>query len=1373
MSNKEEGIIDPVDMEDSLNNDSEDVRIQSTDHLESQINQVNLQTFNTDKSTDDNEYDNLRWWQFWRRFEILRYNSSSSLETQDESTLDGDRQQRNELPKISLLKFFSCTHLFDRYTKRLGKTTSRGAIKHPRILLIFGNTIGLMFGLVVALGLMKLKPFYLEINGSPNLFVPTESIYSKRKTELRNLFGKDSPIIPVLYSNMGPSGTSLLEYIPLKQIWLNELAIQNITVTDKTGKIWNWDDICHHQPTGTSITGSPCIVVSIFGLFMANSGKGIFTEEDFDNAFTGDCCGGVDIRKFAAGNLIKHAYYPHEYTYDKDLPEWPFGINNTQHLMSIYRLNSTIPSDVIITWENKVAELVQKTRKQNMIDILSGDGIRQEVNEDNILNEDIINHVKLQVSEVSNITKENSNNSTSISEFESIQKLDSEYEDNSNKLFKSIDVTKYPNLWNIIHYSEEYVSNETTELANKETPLLLATFALMILFMAGCISGRFPKRSRIMLSSTVILITIYATVGSFATGMVFGVPISALTPLFIHMLLGIVVSYMIITVRTYTKTKIYLRIPHNHLSKLNPKYVRICDNDVFLDITQYIYRPWKGFFPEEPGAEFLKERRNMTTLASEQTISAEISLDDNFDTQSIEKLPKIESNEIQARKVSDDNEIYKDLPNTSLEGNKRIKQINGTAYIASSIEIDEVIFEINGEKKIINNDLDSKNMWDNEVLLYLRLVESGSVVFSSITLTCLTSCAALFLGTVVDFPIVRYYCIHAGFGIMYLFMFHWLIFLPSFVLDERRIFKRKCDILPFIRFRWSEKKSNYLFLREDISNLKVDISSNEVNETSQSKLVLRSFIFKPVFRVRRGVIRKYKKAKNWWNDRSALNKDNLHANKLDKSSSINDDEDISDIDMKDIWIGRLMVESSKVDLILRIMCSFTFRVFACLFFLIMVTLGIIYGRHVNTEFSAEKYLPPSSPLHYFEETLANSWGSEARPMFVVLPGSDKVDWSDRQVRKNFINLVDNILAKDPAITGPLISWVHDYEAFFTGNKYTEDPNHIYAVFAECTGDVDIPEPVNAPKSEYYKFLENWRNQKVIKDDQNQDDTICTISYLNTKHTPDNVGSVTPFLQNVIPEMHDSTMLIFNPNPEDGIQISRILLIVKYDPNNSQYNYETLTRLNNLIDVVFNKQFPGTYIYSDWFAEAERDSHILSIVWKLLLYVTLGVSIILCIIQNPLTGIFIGLVVGGIDIIVILCMYITGLIFDIVAFMVLVTAVSFSIEYVVHITHLFLITDRDNGVERIKDSLLDMGPNVLYAAISTFLGIVLLAFATSEAFKVFLWITTIVLCVSAITGIIIAPALLSILYDFGNFVTSYWGNKKKSKHVVDFHKEPVY
>lgn len=1321
---------------------------------------------------------------------------------------------------ISVLRGFNGTHLFDKYTKKIGKHISLVAAVYPRSLLIIGNVMGLMFGLIVALGLMKLYPFHLEVNGSPDLFLPTRSIHNVRKEELGRLFGPESVTVPILYSNKGPPGSSLLDYVTLKQIWRNEMSIQAIKVTDKKGREWGWEDICHHQPTGSVVTGSPCVVLSLFGLFMINDSTGIFSETDFDEAYTGECCSGISISKFAAGNLIKQTYFPYEYKYDENLPEWPFEIHNTQEMLSIYRLNTTVPEEVRIAWENKVTDHIKSVQRRNqLVSIInteekSGDPMMQHVQDK-----------RLQTG------KAGQHHSTSK------------------------DVSIYPNSWGIVHYSLEFVSSETTELANKETPLLLATFALMIIFMAICISGKFPKRSRVLLSSTVVMITVYATVGSFATGMIFGVPISPLTPLFIHMLLGVVVSYMIISVRTYMKTRIYIRVPYHYLPLLNPKYVRVSGDEVFLEITQYIYKPWKGFVyseTESGAAHEMTHGQNSRSYGSSTGVGLIYGQNDSsneissFNTSSsISGSCSIDRNRPEQAETT--GAALEGVPPpresagaSSVEDFCRDGRLSGLKSLTEDetndlSEANEIInsSQINYESHRCCLDIESmdKRMWDNDTLLKIRLSVSGSVVFSSITLTCLTSCAALFLGTVVDFPIVRCYCIHAGFGIFYLFIFHWLIFLPSFVLDEKRIYRRKYDVLPLLKFKLSNNRSKYLFIPEEVTSFKrtggrgifeisPDISeyveagspsnvSLSVSNDSRKSSTIISIFARQVYRVRSEVVRSYQRYKTWWGDKSssgqpAQEDDQLRQEPVNvelaeiggeraaafhakpSPTGISDRIDklvlgcksdgnttiqnaINEIDMHDIWIGRLMVESSKADVIMKLMCNFTFRLFACAFFTVVVILGIVYGKNVNTEFSAVRYLPPNSSLHYFVKTLAESWGSEPRQMYLVFPGSDKVSWNERHVREEFINLVDNVLLKDPAVMSPVVSWVHDFETFHFGTNSAEDPDHIPSFIRECSPDLDNPRPPpdDAPKGDFYEFLNEWRNRRVVKGDESQEDTICVVSHLSSRQTASTISESAPFIRNVIPEMHDESMLVFkNGNPLEGIESFRIMAMIKHSPLNSQYNFESMNRLANLIETVFEKDFPGTYIYSDWFVEAERDMNILHIVWKLLLYITLGVSIMLCIIQNPLTGIFIGLVVGGINITVILIMYITGLIFDIVAFMVLATAVSFSIEYIVHITHLFLLTKRDSGVERIRDSLLDMGPNVIYAVVSTFLGVILLAFSTSQSFKVFLWITTIVLCVSATAGIMIAPAILSITLDFGNFISDYYNNRKRQQELDD-------
>lgn len=100
--------------------------------------------------------------------------------------------------------------------------------------------------------------------------------------------------------------------------------------------------------------------------------------------------------------------------------------------------------------------------------------------------------------------------------------------------------------------------------------------------------------------------------------------------------------------------------------------------------------------------------------------------------------------------------------------------------------------------------------------------------------------------------------------------------------------------------------------------------------------------------------------------------------------------------------------------------------------------------------------------------------------------------------------------------------------------------------------------------------------------------------------------------------------------------------------------------------------------------------------------------------------------------------------DVVAFAVLVMAIGFEIEYVIHIAHAFLYC-RGHGLERTKNALEAMGLTVFSAFLSTAVQqLVLLFFATSLMFEIYPILMLVVLTKAGLSGFIFVPVMLGLV-----------------------------
>lgn len=138
--------------------------------------------------------------------------------------------------------------------------------------------------------------------------------------------------------------------------------------------------------------------------------------------------------------------------------------------------------------------------------------------------------------------------------------------------------------------------------------------------------------------------------------------------------------------------------------------------------------------------------------------------------------------------------------------------------------------------------------------------------------------------------------------------------------------------------------------------------------------------------------------------------------------------------------------------------------------------------------------------------------------------------------------------------------------------------------------------------------------------------------------------------------------------------------------------------------------------------------------------------------HPLVALVSVLVVGMTIIDVLGFTYFTGVNINSVSVVTIVIATGIAVDYVVHIARSFLEQVGETRSDRAIAALGALGPPVFYAGFSTFLAIIVLAFATSYIFKVlFLGFLELIL-IGMAHGLIFCPLVLSLIGPKGFYST---------------------
>ena len=145
-----------------------------------------------------------------------------------------------------------------------------------------------------------------------------------------------------------------------------------------------------------------------------------------------------------------------------------------------------------------------------------------------------------------------------------------------------------------------------------------------------------------------------------------------------------------------------------------------------------------------------------------------------------------------------------------------------------------------------------------------------------------------------------------------------------------------------------------------------------------------------------------------------------------------------------------------------------------------------------------------------------------------------------------------------------------------------------------------------------------------------------------------------------------------------------------------------------------------------------------------LSILVAAAIVLLLFLRPATVFGIACCVAVIDASLFGLMSVWDVPIDVSSFICLVIAVGLSVDYVVHLGHAFEHTPAGaNAGERVAAMLDDIGASVVKGGMSTFLGILVLAFTSSAVFRLFFKMLFGTVVFGLFAGLVLFPAIMSL------------------------------
>eukprot|EP00397_Hematodinium_sp_SG-2012_P000293 GEMP01000293.1.p1 GENE.GEMP01000293.1~~GEMP01000293.1.p1 ORF type:complete len:1803 (+),score=303.92 GEMP01000293.1:255-5663(+) len=287
--------------------------------------------------------------------------------------------------------------------------------------------------------------------------------------------------------------------------------------------------------------------------------------------------------------------------------------------------------------------------------------------------------------------------------------------------------------------------------------------------------------------------------------------------------------------------------------------------------------------------------------------------------------------------------------------------------------------------------------------------------------------------------------------------------------------------------------------------------------------------------------------------------------------------------------------------------------------------------------------------------------------------------------------------------------------------------------------------------DFYEYLHDWFW------DQKADwfeGSVCCESELVSKSAVLGKRGEDPNVPHATPFGPEEEVIHWDYNKNDlritGILDSLLRVHVKW-PTLLQQQQSAMADLQYILNFertnrseMWSRNELENFVFADNFIQATRDRDIPIYLSTHLKEVAFGVVLVCMLLLHPIYGFAVGMFLAVINFQVIGIMTLLQIDVNVVAFGVITMAIGFEIEYVVHIGHAFMYQD-SRGFNRMQDALKEMGVTVFLALGSTALQqLFFLVFTTGLSFQIYCGVMLLIIMKAGMTGFLLVPQLLGLL-----------------------------